>query len=66
MPTYSVDSFSATEEILNRYMGGGGGEHGIDKAQTINLNCGMTHSRGKIEYKCRYPQANTQKKNSVK
>ncbi len=55
MPDYSVVSFSATEEILNRYMGeGGGGERGIDKAQTISLNWGVTHSRGKIEYNCLY------------
>jgi hypothetical protein len=26
----------------------------LDKAQTISLNCGMTHSRGKIEYNFRY------------
>ncbi len=31
-----------------------GGEHGIDRAQTIGLNCGMTHSPCKIEYNCRY------------
>ena len=24
------------------------------KTQTISLNCGVTHSRGKIEYNCRY------------
>ena len=34
--------------------GRGGGERGIDRAQTISLNCGVTHSRGKIEYNCRY------------
>ncbi len=34
-------------------MGEGGGG-GIDKAQTISLNCGVTHSRGKIEFNCRY------------
>ena len=38
---------------MNRYMGEGG-ELGIDKAQTISPNCGVTHSRGKIEYNCRY------------
>jgi hypothetical protein len=34
--------------------GRGGGERGIDRAQTISLNCGVTHSRGKIEFNCRY------------
>jgi hypothetical protein len=53
VPACSVVSFSTTEEILNRYMGEGG-ERGIDRAQTISLNCGVTHSRGKIEYNCRY------------
>jgi hypothetical protein len=43
------------------------GEQGLDKAQTIGLNCSMTHSPGKIEYNCRYfifdfPHAKTQKK----
>jgi hypothetical protein len=54
MPACSVVSFSATEEILNRYMGEGGEERGIDKAETISPNCGVTHSRGKIENNCRY------------
>jgi hypothetical protein len=35
-------------------MGEGGGERGIDRAQTISLNCGVTHSRGKIEYNFHY------------
>ncbi len=35
-------------------MGEGGGDQGIDKAQTISRNCGMTHSRGKTEFNCRY------------
>ena len=39
---------------IERYMGEGGGERGIDRAQTISLNCGVTHSRGKIEFNCRY------------
>ncbi len=33
---------------------GGGGERGIDRAQTMGPNCSMTHSPGKIEYNCRY------------
>ncbi len=34
--------------------GKGGGEHKLDIAQTIGMNCGVTHSPGKIEYNCRY------------
>ena len=30
------------------------GELELDIAQTIGLNCSMTHSPGKIEYNCRY------------
>ena len=30
------------------------GERGLDIAQTIGLNCGVTHCPGKIEYNCRY------------
>ena len=30
------------------------GERGLDMAQTIGLNCGVTHCPGKIEYNCRY------------
>ncbi len=30
------------------------GERGLDLAQTIGLNCSMTHSPGKIRYNCRY------------
>ena len=30
------------------------GERGPDIAQTISLNCSMTHSPGRIEYNCRY------------
>ncbi len=30
------------------------GEHRLEIAQTIGLNCSMTHSPGKIEYNCRY------------
>jgi hypothetical protein len=54
MPAYSVVSFSATVEIINRYMGEAGGERKLETAQTIGLNCGMTHSPGKKEYNCRY------------
>jgi hypothetical protein len=54
MPTYSVVSFSATVEILNHYMGEAGGERKLETAQTIGLNCGMTHSPDKIEYNCGY------------
>ncbi len=35
-------------------MGEGGGERWRDIAQTIGVNCGMTHCPGKIEYNCRY------------
>ncbi len=30
------------------------GDWGLDIAQTIVLNCSMTHSPGKLEYNCRY------------
>ena len=30
------------------------GERGLDIAQMIGLNCGVTHCPGKIEYNCRY------------
>jgi hypothetical protein len=30
------------------------GERGLDIAQTISLNCAVTHCPGKIEYNCRY------------
>jgi hypothetical protein len=29
-------------------------ERRLEKTPTISLNCGMTHSPGKIEYNCRY------------
>ncbi len=32
----------------------GWGERRIATAQTIGLNCGVTHCPGKIEYNCRY------------
>jgi hypothetical protein len=50
MPASSVVGHSATLEILNPYMGEGGGE----RAQTIGPNYSMTHCPGKIEYNCRY------------
>jgi hypothetical protein len=46
MSAYSVVSFSATVEILNRYLGEAGG--------ALTTICGMTHCPGKIEYNCRY------------
>ncbi len=30
------------------------GERPLETAQTIGLNCGVTHYPGKIEYNCRY------------
>ncbi len=54
MSAYSVVSFSATVEILNRYIGEAGGSADQKKTQTIGPNCSMTHSPGKIEYNCRY------------
>ncbi len=54
MSAYSVVSFSATVEILNRYIGEAGGSADQKKTQTIGPNCSMTHSQGKIEYNCRY------------
>ncbi len=32
----------------------GRGEHRLEKAQTITVNCGGTPSRSKIKYHCRY------------
>ncbi len=32
----------------------GRGERRLETAQTIGLNCGMTHCPGKIEYNCHY------------
>ncbi len=32
----------------------GRGDFKLDIAQTIGLNCGVTHSPGKIEYNCHY------------
>jgi hypothetical protein len=54
MSAYSVVSFSATVEILIRYLGEARGERRLDIAQTIGPNCSMTHIPGKIEYNCRY------------
>ena len=46
------------------------GERGPDIAQTIGLNCSMTHSPGRKEYNCRYFimsfRTQIHKKNSVK
>ncbi len=36
------------------FIGGRGESADQKKIQTISLNCGVTHSRGKIEYNCRY------------
>jgi hypothetical protein len=52
MSAYSVVSFSATLEILNRFIRRGRGERRLETAQTIGLNCGVTHCPGKIEYNC--------------
>ncbi len=52
MSAYSVVSFSATVEILNRRRGRG--ERQLKTAQTIGPSCGMTNCPGKIEYNCRY------------
>ncbi len=54
MPASGVVSFPATVLILQRFIGGRGESADQKKAQTISLNCGVTHSRGKIEYNCRY------------
>jgi hypothetical protein len=53
MPAYSVVGLSATGNIKPLYWRGWG-ERGLETSQTIILNCGMTHSPGKIEYNCRY------------
>jgi hypothetical protein len=55
MSTSSVVSLSTTVEIhIKPLYGRGRGEHRLEIAQTISLNCGVTHSPGKIEYNCRY------------
>jgi hypothetical protein len=53
MSAFSVVSFSATVEILNRYNVEAGGS-AATRNSTIGLNCGVTHCPGKIEYNCRY------------
>ena len=48
----------------------GRGERRLETAQTIGLNCGVTHCPGKIKYNCRYFlmtfRKRIRKKNSVK
>ncbi len=39
---------------LQRFIGGRGVSADQKKTPTISLNCGVTHSPGKIEYNCRY------------
>jgi hypothetical protein len=41
-------------EILIHYLGEAGGSADQITAQTIGLNCGVTHCPGKIEYYCHY------------
>jgi hypothetical protein len=43
-------NFAKIEVVYRRARG----ELGLDMAQTIGLNCSMTHSPGKIKYNCRY------------
>ncbi len=54
MPASGVVSFLATVLRLQRFIGGRGASADQKKTQTISLNCGVTHSPGKIEYNCRY------------
>ena len=54
VPACSAVGFSATVEILIHYLGEAGGSADQITAQTIGLNCGVTHCPGKIEYNCRY------------
>ncbi len=55
MPGSSAVGFSTTVQRLKRSVyRRARGELGPDIAQTIGLNCSMTHSPGKIEYNCRY------------
>ena len=54
VPACSVVSFSTTDESIKPLYKRGQGERLLDTAQTIGLNCSMTHSPGKIEYNCRY------------
>ncbi len=40
--------------VVYRFIVGCGESADQKKTQTISLNCGVTHSPGKIEYNCRY------------
>ncbi len=72
MPASSVVGLCATVEILNCYIviWERPGERWPDIAQTIGLNCSMTHSPVKIEDNCLYFlmtfRTQIHKKNSVK
>jgi len=53
---FSADFLSARlqrSQLLWNFAKNKAGELGLDIAQTIGLNCSMTHSRGKIEANCR-------------
>jgi hypothetical protein len=54
VPASGVVSLTANVLILHRFIGGRGESADQEKTKTISLNCGVTHSRGKIEYNCRY------------
>ncbi len=54
MPASGVVGFSATLLRLQWFIGGRGESADQKKTLTISLNCGVTHSPGKIEYNCRY------------
>ena len=53
VPACSSVGFSNCGNI-NPLFRRGRGERRIATAQTIGLNCGVTHCPGKIEYNCRY------------
>jgi hypothetical protein len=54
MPASSAVGLSRNCVNIKPLYGRGEGERRLEKTQTIGLNCGMTHSPGKIEYYCRY------------
>ncbi len=54
VPASGVVSFPAAVLRLQWFIGGRGESPDQKRTQTISLNCGMTHSRGKIEYNCPY------------
>jgi hypothetical protein len=54
MSAHSVVSFFATDGNIKPLYRRGRGERLLETAQTIGLNCGMTHCPDKIEYNCRY------------